>query len=80
MSLVSTTPGTYDDWPPAARVAARPHRRAQRARGGVAADGRLRCFSRGGEVLAANPAGAGGVRRAYYECDSDERGVEAGSG
>jgi hypothetical protein len=43
-----------------------PYRRAQRARGGVAADGGVQGGARGGEVLAANPAGAGGVRRVCY--------------
>jgi hypothetical protein len=59
-----------------------PCRRAQRARGGVAADGGVQGVASRGEGLAANPAAAGGVQRVCqgFEGGLLEGGVEAGSG
>jgi hypothetical protein len=76
-------PAAYDDWAPAARVLARPELwgiiaehsgvvGAWGLTGGVGADWGVQGFSRGGEGVAATPAGAGGVRRVMRWGTRDE--------
>jgi hypothetical protein len=62
-----------------------PDRRAQWARGGVATDGGMQGYTRGGNAISANASRARGMRRMdrlwrFWRLFVHKRGVAAGSG